>query len=398
EINQPTITISKAPIVPGKKLPKVSVMLFKKLFTYSIVIVGWFISGLLRKLTVRLIKSTGLDKHDKNENIDLPKFIGKLVYFLVMIFVFMLALEKLGMQSVLDPVKNLLDGFLAYIPNIIGAGLVGYIGYMLAKVVSELVSMSGETLKKLTAKAGFSAEMDLVGILKRVVFIFIFIPLVISALNILNMSAISEPATAILEQFFAAIPKVLTAALVLIIFIVGGKYLTQLIQDLLSKLNLDAFVEKMYLKQMLGNLNLSSVIANIIYFFIVTFGLLTAIEKLEFKQLTAILDSVTQLSGKILFGLVIILIGNFISVLAKNAIPKSDNNSFVASVVRVAVLAIFLAIGLKTMGMADDIVNLAFGITLGTVALTVILSFGLGGREAAGRQMENILNKFNSKD
>lgn len=363
-----------------------------------IVIIGWFIAGLLRKLTVRIIKSTGLDKHDKSDKIDLPKFIGKLVYFLVMIFVFMLALEKLGMQSVLDPVKNLLDGFLAYIPNIIGAGLVGYIGYMLAKVVSELVGMSGESLKKITAKAGLNTEMDLVGILKRVVFIFIFIPLVISALNILNMSAISEPATEILEQFFAAIPKVLTAALVLIIFVVGGKYLTQLIKDLLTKMNLDSFVDKMYLKEMLGGLNLSSIIANIAYFFIVTFGLLTAIEKLEFAQLTAILDSVTHLSGKVLFGLVIILIGNFISVIAKNAVPKNDNNSFIASVIRVAVLAIFLAIGLKTMGMADDIVNLAFGITLGTVALTVVLSFGLGGREAAGKQMEKILDKFNTKD
>lgn len=169
-----------------------------------------------------------------------------------------------------------------------------------------------------------------------------------------------------------------------------------MIQDLLTKMNLDTFVEKVYLKELLGNMSLSNVIAKIVYFFIITFGLLTAIEKLEFAQLTSILDTITNLSGKILFGLVIILIGNFISVLAKNALSKSDNNAFVASVIRVAVLAIFLAMGLKTMGMADDIVNLAFGITLGTVALTVVISFGVGGREAAGKQMEKILEKFNS--
>jgi len=62
-----------------------------------------------------------------------------------------------------------------------------------------------------------------------------------------------------------------------------------------------------------------------------------------------------------------------------------------------AILSIFLAIGLRTMGIADEIINLAFGITLGTVALTIILSFGLGGREAAGKQMDKILNKFNKK-
>lgn len=47
------------------------------------------------------------------------------------------------------------------------------------------------------------------------------------------------------------------------------------------------------------------------------------------------------------------------------------------------------------MGIADEIVNLTFGITLGTIALTVVLSFGLGGREAAGKQMARILEKLN---
>ena len=125
--------------------------------------------------------------------------------------------------------------------------------------------------------------------------------------------------------------------------------------------------------------------------------MLTAIEKLEFAQLTEVVNTVTGISGKILFGLVIILIGNWVSVMAKNTFAKSDNNAFVASIIRIAILAIFLAMGLKTMGMADDIINLAFGITLGTIAVTVALSFGLGGRPAAGKQMEKILERFNSK-
>ena len=362
-----------------------------------ILVIGWFIAGGLKRLTTRLLKKTGIDNRLKSDKITLSKFIGKLVYFLVMIFVFMLALEKLGMQSVLDPVKSLLDGFLGFIPNIIGAGLVGYIGYMLATVVSELVGMSGDTIKKFTPKMGISEGVDLVGILKKVVFIFIFIPLLISALNILNMDAISEPATSILTQFFDAIPKVLLAAFILMLFVIGGRYLTQMVRDLLENLNLDSIINKMHMKGMVGDLNLPKLISNIAYFFIVVFGLMTAIEKLEFAQLTEVLDTITNISGKILFGLVIILIGNWISVLAKNAFSKSESNSFVAAIIRTAVLTIFLAMGLKTMGMADDIINLAFGITLGTIAVTVALSFGLGGRPAAGKQMEKILERFNKK-
>ena len=362
-----------------------------------IVVLGWFIAGVLKRLTTKLVKRTKIDEKMKSDKVVLSKFIGKLIYFLVMIFVFMLALEKLGMQSVLDPVKNLLNGFLAFIPNIIGAGLVAYIGYMLATVVSELVGMSGDTLQRLIPKLGLSSGLDLIGILKKVVFIFILIPLIIAALNILNMDTISVPATAILTQFFDAIPKVLLAVVILIFFVFGGRFLSQFVQDLLVKFKIDRLAEQMHLKSIVGKNDLPKLIGNIVYFFLVVFGVLTALEKLEFAQLTALMESITAISGKVIFGLIIILIGNWISVLAKNTFEKGDNNSFVASVLRTAILAIFLAMGLKTMGMADDIINLAFGITLGTIAVTIALSFGLGGRAAAGKQMEKILGLFNKK-
>jgi hypothetical protein len=40
------------------------------------------------------------------------------------------------------------------------------------------------------------------------------------------------------------------------------------------------------------------------------------------------------------------------------------------------------------MGLADQIVILAFGLILGSAAVAVALAFGLGGREAAARLLE----------
>ena len=328
--------------------------------------------------------------------VELSSLIGKLIYFFIMIFVFMLALEKLGMTSVLDPVKNLLNGFTNYIPNIVGAGLVGYIGYMLATIVSELVGLSGDTIQSLVPKLKLPENIDLVNILKKIVFIFIFIPLLITALNILNMDAISVPATHMLEQFFNAIPKILVAVIIIIIFVVGGKFVAGLLTDLLESLKLDGIVKKMNLGGISSNTNLPKLIGNIAFFFIVLFGITTALEKLEFAKLTEVLDTLVGVSGNILFGLIILIIGNWIASIAHKAMAKDQNNLFVASIIRMCILAIFLAMGLKTMGIGDDIINMAFGITLGTLAVTIALSFGLGGRQAAGKQMERILNKFNN--
>lgn len=361
-----------------------------------IIILGWFIAGILKRVLTKVVKKTGVDD-SLGGKVSLAKLIGKLVYYIIMIFVFMLALDKLGMTSVLEPVKELLNGFTGYIPNIIGAGLVGYIGYMLATIVSELVGLSGDTIQKFAPKLRLPENLNLTNILKKVVFIFIFIPLLIQALNILNMEVISGPASNILNEFFSAIPKILVATIIIIVFVVGGKFLSTLVKELLESMQLNSMLDKANLGAIAGKTDVAKVISNIVYAFIVIFGIMTATDKLEFTQLSELINTVVELGGNILFGLVILAIGSVIANLASKAFMKSESNAFVGSIIKAAILAIFLAIGLGRMGIADNIINMAFGITLGAIALTVVLSFGLGGREAAGKQMTKILDKFNKK-
>ena len=363
----------------------------------AIIILGWFVAGIVKKIIKKVIKKTGVDKSLSSDKVSFSDLIAKLIYYLIMIFVFMLALNKLGMTSVLEPVKGLLNGFTSFIPNIVGAGLVGYIGYMLATIVSELVGLSGDTIQKFTPKLRLPENIDIVDILKKVVFIFIFIPLLIAALNILNIDAVSIPASEMLSSFFSVIPKVLVATIIIIIFVVGGRFLSELLKDLLDSLNLNEVMKKAGLTSIIGNSNIERLIANIVYAFIVLFGLMTAIDKLEFTKLSEMMNTIIELGGNILFGLIILAIGNWVANIASKNFLKADDNPFVANIIKIAILAIFLAIGLRRMGIADDIINLAFGITLGAVALTIVLSFGLGGREAAGKQMGKILEKFNKK-
>ena len=52
-----------------------------------------------------------------------------------------------------------------------------------------------------------------------------------------------------------------------------------------------------------------------------------------------------------------------------------------ADLVRVVILGLVIAMGLRAMGLANDIVNMAFGLTLGAAAIAFALSFGIGGRD-----------------
>ncbi len=360
-----------------------------------IIIIGWFLAGLIKKLVKKLVDRTGIEQKIKSDKVNIGDLVSKLVYFLVMIFVLMLALEKLGMISVLEPVKNLIGEFTGSIDNIVKAGIVGYAGYMLANIVSELVGLSGDTIKKFAPKLNLPANIDLVTVLKKVVFILIFIPLLIQALEFLNMKVISEPATEMLRTFINAIPKIFLAVVIMIVAVYGGRFLSNLLKGLLGSLNLNELMTKAGLTSIVGKVNIENLVANVVYAFIIVFGFMTALDKLELTQLSEMMNTLVALGANILFGLVILAVGNWISVVATKSYQK--DNPFVGSVIRVAILAVFLAIGLSRMGIAEHIINLAFGITLGTVALTVVLSFGLGGREAGGEQMKKILDKFNKK-
>ena len=212
-----------------------------------ILILGFFVAKISKTIISKIIRKTGIDNKLKTSKLKLSSFIAKLIYFLIMIFVFMLALEKLGMTSILDPVKGLLDGFLKFIPNIVGAGLVVYIGYMLATIISEFVGLSGETIQKFAPKLKLPENINLVNILKKVVFIFIFIPLLISALTILKIEAVSGPAIMMLETFFDAIPRILVATIIMIIFVVAAKFLSGLTKELLDSINVNEILKILHI-------------------------------------------------------------------------------------------------------------------------------------------------------
>lgn len=362
-----------------------------------VLLVGWLIARGIKAIIVRMLRKTTWDERVfGGENVkDTNVFVGNIFYYLMMIIVLLIVLEILGINEVLTPLENMINEFLLFIPNLIGAILIAFIGYVLAKFVSNLIHIGGGFLDRWIDKTGFKDTSKFVDIIRKIVFIIIFIPFLIQAFNVLQLDAISEPANDILYGFTELIGEIILAAVILIIFIWGGKYLANFLEDLFRSLGLDRASEKIQIHNMIGaGQSLSKLLANLIYFFLVFFGIITAVDILGLSRLTEILHEILEVTGQILFGIVILAIGNYISLLIYNTMTRSGKNNFIAGVVRWASLALFIAIALRTMGIANEIVELAFGLTLGAIAVAVALSYGLGGREPAGEHFRDIIQKF----
>ena len=362
----------------------------------AVLIIGWFVASGVSRLIANIVTRTGLQARLEKQgtSIDLRKIVKKFVYYILMAIVLMVVLEMLGVENVLQPLKDMISQFLTALPRIIGALIIGFVGYILATIVSDVVGLASGSIERNTARLGISLnDFDATKLLKQVVFVLIFVPLLIAALDYLQMKVISDPAKKMLGELMAAIPNILAAGIIIGVFYFVGRFVTKIVTQLLQNLNADELPTRLGVSSMFGEQSFSVVVGNAIFFFLMFFGIISAAEKLGMTQLEGILNNILGLTGNIAFGLVILAVGNFIAKLAHSSLSASD--SFMADIARVVILGLFLAISLRSMGIADEIINLAFGLTLGSVAVAIALSFGLGGRDAAGRQMERILNRFN---
>jgi hypothetical protein len=224
-----------------------------------------------------------------------------------------------------------------------------------------------------------------------VVFALIAIPVTIAALQTLGITAISDPAVTVLETVLAAIPRVLAAAIVLAIAWFVGRWVRGLIEQILPSLGFDRALTS--IGGFTPTTQPSRVVGAVVLTAIMLFSAVEAAHLLAFDAVSLMLVEVTDLGGRVIFGSVIIVVGVILARILTGLIGQSVGESGLPSVLKYAIIAFAVAIGLRFMGLANEIVTLAFGLILGSAAVATALAFGLGGRESAHRLLGRWLDR-----
>jgi Conserved TM helix len=341
--------------------------------------------------------------------------IAKLIIWLVGI---MAALSFLGIAQILAPINELVTEIFAFLPRLIGAGLIFFIGLIVARIVRRLVetvlvaanidgllarigvgetardtSSSRRRSKTMTAAAATGdtapppptgARASLARAAGVLVFAVIIIQVAIAALQVLGIEAISGPAIDMLKQIYAALPSILAAALWIGIAFVIGRFLKTIIEAILPPTGFDDAI--LSTGVLPATARPSRIVANIAMIAIILAASIEAAKQLGGDTIAVFLIQVTELGSKVIFGTLIIVAGVFLARIVANLVGSgTGEGGYAQTLVRYAIIALFTAIGLTFMGLADQIVMLAFGLILGSAAVATALAFGLGGREAASR-------------
>ena len=382
----------------------------KVLFAILILVVTHFVAKAVQWGIAKLIdRMPVLKRHPGTGGDSVGTELGRLAYWIVWRVGLIAALQPLGLSGVLTPVTALTNEVFAFLPRLLGAGLFFFAGLILARIVRHVVeaALGALNLERLAGRAGLklgeqpvavdsegvasegaaparSTIAKAVGVTASAVIILFA---AIGALQILQISAIADPATNMLNTIALAIPKVLNALIWLALAFVVAKWLKSVLETVLPGLGFDNAVRA------LGIMPTTTVPSRVVGAIAMTAILLgAAIEAARAiggDSVAALLFQITELGGKVIFGTVIIVVGIFLARILSTLVGSSTGEAgYAQTIVKYAIIALFTAIGLTFMGLADQIVMIAFGLILGSAAVATAIAFGLGGRDYAARLLD----------
>jgi Conserved TM helix len=395
--------------------------------------VAWLVATAVRTIVTRTagtIMPAMSRRMAVGENQVLPsETLGNALYWFVFLFFLPTILGVLDLQGPLAPVQNLLDQVLSALPNIFKAVLLGVAGWFVARIVRELVTnlTAAAGSERLAAKIGLNRAapgQSLSGLVGTVVYVMVLISFAIPALDALQLRTISGPATSMLQKTLDAVPQILTAAGILALAYVLSQFIGELVTNLLSGLGFNNIFRTLGLNTLHESTTAapttpvaptsttrsaitpavkkqtpSEVAGFVTQIGVMLVAAVAATGVLGIPALTRLVDGLLIISGQVLSGIVVFAIGLYLANLAQKVVASSgtQQSQVLGQIARLAIIVFVGAMALQQMGIAASIVNLAFGLLLGAIAVAMAISFGLGGRDVASEQLRDWMSGFRDK-
>ena len=218
---------------------------------------------------------------------------------------------------------------------------------------------------------------------------------------------IVEPVREMLTRIMAYLPVLLGALLILIVGWIVAKIIRSIVNGVLKVVRFDALADKAGISEVLrkGDLKITArqVVSGLVYWLIIIMVLVMVANALGLPKASDVLASLFAYVPKVIAALLVLVVAMFLAsfvsgivrITAGNAkLPKPD---LLAGISRWAIIIFAVTIALAQLGIAPLLVTATFNILLGGFVLALALAFGLGGKDAAARYIEELRQKRSEK-
>lgn len=377
-------------------LPKIGAAL-------GLMILAWIIASLVKITITRVTVLFGVDSRLSSlegEGADESQYpveqsLANAGYWFIFLLFLPLVLGTLGMESLVAPLQDMFSKLFTYLPNLLSAALIFVIGSFVAKIVRNIVTNLLASAGVDEFGRGVGLQQGISKLVGTLAFTVILLLVIVQSLDALKIEAISEPSKQVITMIFLAVPGIVSAVLVLWVSYLIGKMLCGMTSDLLTAAGFNGVVEKVGVN-LRGEKTASNYAGVIVQYAVILFAVLGATELLGFEPLSTIVTSLINFVFQALLGALIFGIGIMVANKARDLIRGTGFNTLAATLAYVAILALSGAMALRQIGLAEDIINLAFGIALGSIGIGVAIAIGLGSQDAIGQEVKGFIEKIKS--
>jgi hypothetical protein len=211
---------------------------------------------------------------------------------------------------------------------------------------------------------------------------------------------IADPIRQMLAKILAYIPVLLGALVILIVGWIVAKAIRRIVDWLLKTARFDMLADKAGITGILrkGDLKISprEVVSGLVYWLIMIMVLVMAVDALGLPKASDVLASLFAYVPKVIAALLVLVVAMFLASFVSGIVRTAAGNAnlpkpeIFAGVSRWAIIIFAATIAMEELGIAPLLVTTTFNIILGGVCLALALAFGLGGKDAAARYLEEL--------
>jgi hypothetical protein len=378
-----------------------------------LVIVAMLLAKFLRVIVRRAVRASNVENRisgtpDKPSDTKQPlaDTLSDATYWLTLLLFLPAVLSALDLGGLLEPVRDVVNEILGYMPNLFGAAIILIVGWFVARILRRIVTnlLSAAGADSLAERVGIEkavGEQKVSGLVGLVVYILIFVPVLVAALNALQIEAVTQPVSAMLNEVLTAVPNIFAGALVLVIAYVVGRIVAGLTTNLLQGIGFDSIPQKIGLggSTVTGTRSLSEIAGYLLLVAIMLFATIEALGLIGFAAFANLVADFLVFASRIVLGVVVIALGVFIGKVVADVVKSANppQANILANIARTAVIVLAFAMGLEQMGVGAEIITLAFGLSVGAVAVAAAIAFGIGGRDVAATAIADWRDRLSKK-
>ncbi|WHI59724.1 mechanosensitive ion channel [Mammaliicoccus lentus] len=309
------------------------------------------------------------------------------------------------MSKITDSFMNALDSIIGFIPNLISAIILLIVAWIIAVIVKTIIVKGLRAIgfekwlekKGLTeAGSGKSESEGLIQTFGKLAYFIIFLLFLPSVFDALNMTSVSTPIKNMMDSILNFLPRVIVAVIILIVGLFIAKVLGTLVKNLLTNLNVSRYNHYVNFGENKESIDIPSATGWILTTIIGLFFVVEALHTVNLQVLNTIGEAIIGYLPLVISAAIILVIGFVGGNLLSKLIKKSTGNGLVAEIVKYLVIVVSVFMTLDQLNFAQSIVNVAFLLILGAVAVAFAISFGIGGKSFAEKTLRKVEDKVDS--